>query len=215
MRYKAVVFDIDGTIVEPVSSWRYIHEKLGKWDALAYKYQEMFLAGQLSYREFCELDAGHWRGMRERDIQKLFDDIRFSRNARPVIGSLKKAGFVLIALSTGLQYIPERIRRELDFDAVVSNRLLSENGILTGQVKISVTHGGKGASLRKILAGLGIWLRQVISVGDSAGDIPIARMTGYSIAFNSSSPELSALVDYNCETRNFREILRCIQEVNP
>ena len=59
MRYKLIVFDIDGTITRHISSWRYIHEKLGLWDDRAFHYQEDFLAGKISYRRFCELDAAH------------------------------------------------------------------------------------------------------------------------------------------------------------
>jgi len=214
MKYKAIVFDIDGTIVEPVSSWRYIHEKLGKWDALACRYQEMFLAGQLSYAEFCELDAGHWRGMKEENMRKIFNGVRFARNSRIVLKELKRMGFLLIALSTGLQYIPERLRSELGFDVIVSNELISNSGIITGRVKIKITHGGKGKVLKKILEKLKISPDETISVGDSEGDIPIAKMTGYSIAFNSSSAKLSESVDYNCKTDDFREVLKCIKDIH-
>ena len=69
MKYKLIVFDIDGTITRHISSWRYIHEKLGLWDVLARKYQDQFLAGKISYRRFCELDAAHWKGM---PVRKLY-----------------------------------------------------------------------------------------------------------------------------------------------
>ncbi|MCK4249717.1 MAG: phosphoserine phosphatase, partial [Candidatus Omnitrophica bacterium] len=69
MKYKLIIFDIDGTITEHVSSWRYIHEKLDLWDVLACKYQEQFLAGRISYKKFCELDAAHWKGLSEKKIK--------------------------------------------------------------------------------------------------------------------------------------------------
>jgi len=67
MKYKIVVFDIDGTVTTHISSWRYIHEKLGLWDVLAKKYQEQFLSGQISYEKFCRLDAKHWKGMDDKN----------------------------------------------------------------------------------------------------------------------------------------------------
>ena len=81
MRYKAIVFDIDGTVVKHISSWRYIHERLNLWDVLAHKYQDEFLAGKISYRKFCELDAAHWRGMPEKRLTVIFKRAPLAKNA--------------------------------------------------------------------------------------------------------------------------------------
>lgn len=213
MKYKAIIFDIDGTITTPVSSWRYIHEKLGKWDALACRYQELFLAGRISYRKFCELDAAHWKGLPEKDIEGLFRDVPYARNAKDSIEKLKKIGLKLIAVSTGLQYLPQRLKKELRFDYILSNELEAENGILTGGVKINLTHGAKGKVLKKIIREIRVEPPQVISVGDSEGDLPISRTAGYSIAFNSSSRRLSETVDYNCKTDDFSEVYTKIVEI--
>ena len=214
MKYKAIIFDIDGTITTPVSSWRYIHEKLGKWDALACRYQELFLAGRISYRKFCELDAAHWKGLPEKDIEGLFRDVPYARNAKDSIEKLKKIGLKLIAVSTGLQYLPQRLKKELRFDYILSNELEAENGILTGGVKINLTHGAKGRVLKKLIREIRVEPPQVISVGDSEGDLPISRTAGYSIAFNSSSRRLSETVDYNCKTDDFSEVYTKIVEIS-
>ncbi|MGB2629666.1 MAG: phosphoserine phosphatase, partial [Candidatus Omnitrophota bacterium] len=85
MNYKLIVFDIDGTITRHISSWRLIHEKLGLWDILARKYQEQFLAGKISYRRFCELDAAHWKGLRVKKLYAIFKNIRYSKNVKRAI----------------------------------------------------------------------------------------------------------------------------------
>ncbi|MFH2068763.1 MAG: HAD-IB family phosphatase [Candidatus Omnitrophota bacterium] len=213
MKYKAVIFDIDGTITTPVSSWRYIHEKLGKWDVLACRYQELFLANRISYRKFCELDAAHWKGLPEKNVEKLFQDVPYAKNAVISIKKLKKLGLKLIAVSTGLQYLPQRLEKELGFEYILSNELKTYKGILTGGVKINLTHGAKGKALKKIIKEIGTAPRQVISVGDSEGDIPLSRAAGYSIAFNSSSRRLSETVDYSCRTDDFSEVYKKIIEV--
>lgn len=214
MKYKTVIFDIDGTITTPVSSWRYIHEKLGKWDVLACRYQELFLAGRISYRKFCELDAAHWKGLPEKNIEELFQDVPYAKNAVISIKKLKKLGLKLIAVSTGLQYLPRRLEKELRFDYILSNELETRKGILTGGVKINLTHGAKGKALKKIIKEMAVKPHQVISIGDSEGDIPLSRAAGYSIAFNSSSRRLSETVDYNCKTDDFSEVYNKIAEVS-
>lgn len=210
-KFIAIVFDIDGTIVKPISSWRYLHERLGNWDALAHRYQDMFLAGKISYRQFCKLDAMHWKGMPESRISGLFNRVPYSKNAKRCLLRLKKMGFCLIAISTGLQYIPERLKKEIGLDVVVSNRLLKRNGILTGGVRINISHGEKGKILKNILKKKKILPQQVICVGDSEGDVPIAKICGLSIAFNSTSNQLNEIVNHVCKSNDFLEVFEIIK----
>ncbi len=208
-----MVFDIDGTITRHISSWRYIHEKLGLWDVLAEKYQEEFLAGKISYRRFCELDAFHWKGLEQGRLYSVFRKVKYSRNVKAVIRKLKKKGFKLAAISTGLQFITERIRKELGFDYVIGNRLNVRKGKLTGGVTINVSHGAKGKIVRKILKHFKISPAEMVAVGDSEGDIPMVKLAGYSVAFNSSSEELSVLADYDCRSGDFNDIYAKIIEI--
>jgi phosphoserine phosphatase len=214
MRYKLIIFDIDGTITKHISSWRYIHEELGLWQDRAFKYQEAFIAGRISYRKFCELDAAHWKGMSEPKIRKGFDKVLYSKNAKACIKKLKAMGFKLAAVSTGLQFMPDRIKKEMDFDYTISNRLVAKNGKLTGGVSIRLAHGAKHKILKTIFNRFKVRPHEVISVGDSEGDIPLAKETGYSIAFNCTSPKLAETVDYNCRTKDFNEVYRKIIGIN-
>ena len=213
MKYTNIVFDIDGTIVKPISSWRYIHEKLGNWNVLAYKYQEMFLAGKINYKKFCELDAAHWKGMPESNIAEIFKKVPYNKNAKKCLLQLKNNGFKLIAISTGLQYIPDKLNREIGFERIVSNRLISHKEILTGSVKINISYGEKGIALKNILKKSRISPQNVICVGDSDGDIPMADICGFSIAFNSTSSKLNNVADYVCKTNDFSEIFRIIMKI--
>lgn len=214
MQYKLIVFDIDGTITKHVSSWRYIHEKLGLWDILAKKYQEQFLAGKISYRRFCELDAAHWKGIKLEKLNEAFRNVKYSKNAKRAIKKLKRAGFKLAAISTGLQFITSRVKKELEFDYVIGNRLNTRKGRLTGGVTINIAHGAKGRTVRSILKHFALKPHEVIAIGDSEGDIPMIKLAGYSIAFNSSSRELSKIVDYDCKSDDFMEVYERIASIS-
>lgn len=213
MRYKLIVFDIDGTLIEQVSSWRYIHEKLNLWEHTACRYQERFLAGKISYRKFCELDAAHWRGLPEKKIRDIFKKIPYIKNVSRCLPQLKKMGFKIAAISTGLQYMAARVKGELKFDYCIYNSLISRKGLLTGGVKVRLTHGAKGKVLREVLKRFNVRASEVISIGDSAGDIPLARDSGFSIAFNSSDKTLSKMVDYDCKTKDFKDVFKKIQSI--
>ncbi len=213
MKYKLIVFDIDGTITRHISSWRYIHEKLGIWNDRAFRYQEDFLAGKISYRRFCSLDAAHWKGIPESRLRTIFKGVRYSKNAVSSIAKLKKLGFKLAAVSTGLQFMTDRVRKELRFDYAIANRLICRGGKLTGGVRVNLEHGAKHTILAKIFRKFNVKPCESISVGDSAGDIPLAKNSGYSIAFNCSSPDLAKTVDYNCRTTDFAEVYKRIIKV--
>ena len=213
MKYKLIIFDIDGTITKHISSWQLIHEKLNFWNDEASKYQDKFLAGKISYKRFCELDAACWKGINEKKIIRLFRPIEYSKNAKKYIKQLKRDNFKLAAVSTGLQYIPDIIKDELELDYVLANRLLSRKGILTGRVQINISHNAKGKTVKEILKRFNLKPHQSIGIGDTEGDISLAKNTGYSIGFNCRDKALAKIVDYNCKSTDFKELYEKIIKI--
>jgi phosphoserine phosphatase len=214
MKYKLVVFDIDGTITKHVSSWQFLHERLGQWGNQAVHYQQMFLAGKISYRKFCRLDAAHWKGMEAAKLYKIFEEIPYAKNVERAAKVLKDRQFKLAAVSTGIQFIVERVKKDLGFDYVLSNKLKVRAGRLTGGVEVKISHLGKGKVLESILKRFQIAASSTIVVGDSAGDIPMMRMAGYAIAFNASSRTVADASDYSCKSDDFMEVCEKILEIS-
>lgn len=213
MKYKIVVFDMDGTLTQHVSSWQLIHEKLGIWDADACHYQEQFLKGKISYRKFCVLDAQRWKGLPVADITSHLHAIPYSKNVKSTLTELKKLGFKLAIISTGLDLLAFKVKKDLAIDYCICNKLYVSKGRLTGRVKIDIAHGEKGKVFRRLLKQAGIKSGEAIFVGDSATDIPAAKVAGYAIAFNASHSGLADIADYNCQTKDFREVLTAIKKV--
>ena len=60
--YRALALDVCGVLTTHRSVWQFIHEELGLWEGAAVRFQEEFIAGAISYREFCERDAALWAG---------------------------------------------------------------------------------------------------------------------------------------------------------
>jgi phosphoserine phosphatase len=214
MRYRLVVFDIDGTITRHISSWQFLHERLGQWNNQAIRYQEMFLAGKISYRKFCRLDAAHWKGMEASKLYKVLEEIPYAKNVERAVRALKDSGFKLAAVSTGIQFIIDRVKKELGFDYAVGNKLKVRGGRLTGGVEIKISHLGKGKVLESILKRFRIPAGSAVVVGDSAGDIPMMRMAGYAIAFNASSKAVAEAAAYCCRSDDFMEVCEKILEVS-
>jgi len=185
--YRAVLFDLDGTLTTVASVWRHIHERLGLWEAEADRHQIAFERGEIGYEEFCTRDAAHWKGMPESDLRAITDAIPYRPGVRECVDLLKGAGLVIGVISTGLTLLVERVNRDLDPAYAIANRLVARHGILTGEVKVNVEHGRKGDAVDLFCGQFGVDYREVITVGDSDGDISMFEHSGYSIAFNPAT----------------------------
>ena len=185
--YRAVLFDLDGTLTPVTSVWRHIHERLGLWEAEAVRHQAAFERGDITYEEFCARDAAHWKGMAESDLRAITDAIPYRPGVNECVAVLKRHGMVLGIISTGLTLLIERVMNELDLEYAIANRLISRGGVLTGDVKVNVEHGRKGEAVDLFCGQFGVDYREVITVGDSDGDISMFEHSGFSIAFNPAT----------------------------
>jgi phosphoserine phosphatase len=206
-RFKLVIFDLDGTLTQERSIWEYIHKQLGKWYGFAEEYQNLFLAGKISYEEFCERDALVWKGMRVEELLEIAQTVPFHPGVNELINFLKQKGLKLSMISSGLSLLSNWVHERYGFDYSVSNNLLHENGVLTGKVKIQVYFDKKAEWVRKILNQFEVKLEEVIAVGDSRGDIDMFQMVGFSIAFNSSCKELDKIASACIQSQNLADII--------
>ena len=193
--YKLVVFDLDGTLTAERSIWEYIHKKLDRWYDYAEKYQSEFLQGKISYRQFCELDAHVWKGMRVDQLRDIVRAVPFNPGVDELTSLLKGLGLRLALVSSGLSLLCEWVKEKYGFDYAVSNQLLHEGDILTGEVEIKVHYDRKAQWVRSIRDIFRVRSHEIIAIGDSIGDMEMFEMAGYSISFNSSSNRLDQIAN--------------------
>ena len=185
--YRAILFDLDGTLTPVPSVWRHLHEQLGSWQDETRRRFKQFEDGVIDYRTFCARDAASWKGRKEADLRAITDRIPYRPEARECLDRLRAAGMVLGIVSTGLTLLAERVTHEFDLAYAIANRLVARRGILTGDVKINVEHGQKGEAVDLFCGQFGVDYREVITVGDSDGDISMFEHSGYSVAFNPAT----------------------------
>ncbi len=205
--FRLVTLDLDGTLTREPSIWEYIHKRLGKWYGFAEDYQNQFLAGKISYEEFCEHDAQVWKGMKVETLLEIVKTVPFHPGVDELIHYLKQKGLKLSLVSSGLSLLSDWVHQKYGFDYSVSNDLLHENGILTGRVKIQVYFDKKAEWVRKILKKFGVKPEEVIAIGDSKGDMDMFQMVGFSIAFNSSCFDLENIANACVRSRNLTDII--------
>lgn len=205
--FKLVVFDLDGTLTRERSIWEYVHKRLGKWHGFAEKYQERFLAGEISYEEFCEFDAQVWKGMKAEELLKIVEAVPFHDGVDVLIQYLKDRRLKLALVSSGLSVLSNRVHQKYGFDYSISNDLLQENGMLTGKVRIRVYYDKKAEWVKRILERFEVKPEEMIAMGDSRGDLDMLQMAGFSIAFNSSCRDLDQIADLCIQSQNLAEII--------
>lgn len=183
-RFRAVLFDLDGTLTPVRSVWQHLHEALGLWDGEAERHQQSYLAGSISYEEFCARDAAHWKGRRVAELKAIADRIPYRAQAREAVKALRASGALAGVVSTGLTLLADRVHEELGLAFTIANRLVARRGVLTGEVKVNVEHQRKGEAVDLFCRQFAVDPAEVISVGDSDGDVSMFERTGYSVAFN-------------------------------
>jgi phosphoserine phosphatase len=214
-RYKLVVFDLDGTLTAERSIWEYIHVKLGKWDGYADEYQRQFLRGMISYKEFCERDARVWKGMKVDELRDIVRCVPFNPGADELTSALKRLGLKLTLVSSGLNLLSDWVEEKYGFHYGVSNRLIHEAGVLTGEVEIKVHYDRKAEWVRSIMEIFGVRSQELIAIGDSVGDMEMLEMAGFSISFNSSSSTLDELADVVIKGNNLSHIIPKLPRITP
>ena len=205
--FKLVIFDLDGTLTQERSIWEYIHRQLGKWCGFAEEYQKKFLAGEISYDRFCELDAEVWRGMEVEELSEIVKTVSFHPGVDELISHLKQKGLKIAMVSSGLSLLSNWVHQKYGFDYSVSNDLLHENGTLTGKVRIQVYYDQKAAWVKKILKQFRVKPEEMIAVGDSRGDLELFQMAGLSVAFNSSCKDLDKIANVCVQSENLADVI--------
>jgi phosphoserine phosphatase len=229
MGVKIVFFDCDGTLTTVKSSWQYLHERLDLWDGNADEFQRLFRAGEIDYTEFCRRDAALWKGLPERRVLDIVGEIPYHDGVRETMETLKSEGIRTVVLSTGLSFLVERVRSELEMDAAVANDVVVEGGVLTGEIRLKVAHDeaagadsrgpgcagifqvqDKGYWVRSILRRYGLTKAEAAAVGDSEGDRSMFREAGVAVGYHPSAGVLPFL-DHALHNGSFEEVFEVLR----
>jgi phosphoserine phosphatase len=170
---SAVIFDLDGTLTNTPSPWRYIHERLGLWENTACAYLEQWLGGRISYEEFCQRDARLWSGRTLPEIESFLDEIEMNRHLGAVVRELVERKIPSVIISSGFRYVADKIQRECGWEPL----LIYANELIEGpEVRINVSGDfssplSKKAHADAALRVLGVHASDTLVVSDALRDL--------------------------------------------
>ncbi|MBC7220873.1 HAD family phosphatase [Candidatus Bipolaricaulota bacterium] len=193
---RAVFFDLDGTLVRYQgaafeSSWGALGAAAGvgaQWDELLARYR-----GRLEeYPDWVRENAALLRGLPLAPVEAALFPPPYAPGSREAIAELRRAGYLLGIVSSGVQLVADRVREELGLAFAVANELLIAGGRFTGEAVVRVGLADKRAVVEREARRWGLALGEVAFVGDHLNDIPVFEAVGYAIAYAPKEPQVAA-----------------------
>jgi phosphoserine phosphatase len=185
MKYKAVAFDLDGTLVTDKSSWWKLHKYFGTYKS-SLKNMTDYEQGEITYDEFMRLDIGLWKPQPHiNTIREILLDYTLTLHTKLVAKILNERGYSLFIVTSAPDILADAVARELGILHLASNGLIfDEKGYLTQNVVFNVDLVKKENAFAALIAKEGLKCDECIAVGDSKYDRGFLRKAGLGLAFN-------------------------------
>ncbi|PUA31528.1 MAG: hypothetical protein B9J98_06160 [Candidatus Terraquivivens tikiterensis] len=189
---KLVVLDCDGVLVDGYTSI-FVAERLGFGEELRSVYKDL-LTSAISFRQAMDRALRLFLGTKEGEIRELLMQVPLMQGAEEAVRSMKSNGLIVGTISTGAsQYFLDILGERIGLDFFVGTRVRIENGVFVNIEQPIVDLENKGRILSEIASSYGIRLSECAAVGDDASNVPLFKLVGTSIMFDSGCLERELL----------------------
>ncbi len=204
---KLIIFDMDGVLVDVVSSWVWVHQHFGVNNDESL---EAYLRGEIDDMEFMRRDIALWRKqdpyLSKGYIVEVLKEVPLMKGCRECLETLKEKGHLTAVVSGGLRPLVEHIGEQY-FDWIMVNDV--EEG-LTGEGILEVPLNDKGRPFEEVIKKARVSERDTVAVGNSFIDVPMLEQAGIGIAFNPNDEEVCSAADVVIKEKDLRKILEHI-----
>ena len=183
---RLIVFDMDSTLIQcEVIDELAKHAGVGEQVA---QITQSAMNGEIDFKEGFTRRVALLKGLDEKVLSEIANDLELTEGAQSVISTLKKLGYKIGIISGGFDYFGAYLQNKLGLDYVFANVIEIEGGKVTGNVTGDIIDGPRKADILKTIATVeNISLQQTIAVGDGANDLPMISIAGLGIAYHAKS----------------------------
>lgn len=208
MTIKLIIFDMDGVLFRGKNFWLDLHRKYGTVSEglrLANNYLDS------NYDQLVKEVAGQLWKRRDASIyEEMIKSRRYQPGIKEIFGFIHKHRIKSAIISSGPYDLAERAKVELGIDEIYANKLIMENGRISGKVKVMVRNGEKASVGTKLAKKMGIDLKQVAFVGDGDNDINLATKVGLPIVYNSKVKILRKVCKHNLDYGELKKLVQIL-----
>lgn len=208
---RLAVFDLDGTLKEAFSPWRYLHVALG-FEQEADAYRARFLAGEIDYPEWARLDSALWKGTPLSQVEALFRKNAYRPGVHELFRFLQRHEVRTAIVSTGLDVQVQQVASELGVWHTASNELCVRDGRLTGEAIVRVTEQSKGQVMARLRQEAGVRPEECLAAGDGPADIEMFAQAALAIAVCPHDERVRQAAHCVIEDGNLSAIIPLLKE---
>lgn len=191
---RLALIDVDGTLTRVPSIWQFLMERMNCWWGAGEHNLARFQAGEVTYEEFCALDAKLLAGTGYHRLERVAAEVPLRPGIDDLFVGLRVRGYRIALISTGLHVLNAQLARRFDVDLSVANDLAADDRICTGEVIIDVHESGKGEHGRHAIEQFAA--EHVLAIGDSVGDLPLFALADVSVTISPRTGDIARSADY-------------------
>jgi HAD superfamily PSPase-like hydrolase len=195
-QFDLICFDVDGTLIEHPSGkiiWELLSLRFGGSARINQARYDRYMAGELSYDKWVELDVSDWikQGATREQIIEVVREFQPNDGAIETVTALKEKGYPLSVVSGSLNVVIETLFPHHPFDDIFTNHIyFDEEGRLSGWKATPFDIYGKPVAVEALARKYDTSTDRIAYIGDGENDVPLLDTVGYFVAFNPRSEEL-------------------------
>jgi phosphoserine phosphatase len=204
-----IVFDMDSTLIDAETI-----DELARAAGIVSKVEEITkkaMSGDFDFEQALIERVRLLKGLPLETALDAVNQINLMPGAAELILYVKSRGYKTAMISGGFTISADTIGKALGIDFIVSNKLLVEDGYLTGKVVGPITQSDSKAKVFEELTRLNeVRPEQCVVVGDGANDACIFERAGFAIAFNPK-PILREYADVVIIKKDLRAVIPVLE----
>lgn len=212
-KIKLVLFDMDGVLVDSISSWRHVHTHFSTNNDPSV---DAYVRGKISDNEFIRRDVSQWKKngdyIFKKDLHTIFSSIKLMKGAKQCIETLKRYDVTTGIVSAGIDVLADNVANLLNIPLVFANEVeIDSFGRLTGEGIVNVPLMRKDIVVEHIAEKFSMSQGEIAAIGNSCFDIPLLRSVGMGIAFHPDDDCIIKEADKVVKKKDLEEVLPFLQ----